>query len=239
MQDGKTGKERRLTCDALAIGTKITEATHNLEALQYQFEQDENEMLAMEIAEQELQVENLLQQEADYWKQRSRTRWDKEVDRSTKYFHNLINMRKSKAMIREIQDAHGVTLKDQEDISRFIVSHYTEKFKEEEIELYVNLLNLIPKLVIEEENKELPCIPIFGEIKRAVFGLCPDSAPGPDGFNGHFYQVCWNIVGGEVYRLVIYFFLKRKLPKSYNVNFIVLIPKERNANQLNRSVMGY
>ncbi|KAF9595141.1 hypothetical protein IFM89_037241 [Coptis chinensis] len=66
------------------LGTKITEATHNLEALQHQFEQDENEMLAMEIAEQELQVENLLQQEADYWKQRSRTRWDKEVDRSTK-----------------------------------------------------------------------------------------------------------------------------------------------------------
>ncbi|KAF9606636.1 hypothetical protein IFM89_027317 [Coptis chinensis] len=119
-------------------------------------------MLAMEIAEQELQVENILQQEVDYWKQRSRTRWDKEVDRSTKYFHSLVNMRKSKAMIREIQDAHGVTLKDQEDISRFIVNRYTEKFKEEELELDVNLLNLIPKLVIEEENKELSCIPTFG-----------------------------------------------------------------------------
>ncbi|KAF9593798.1 hypothetical protein IFM89_025507 [Coptis chinensis] len=73
----------------------------------------------------ELQVESLLEQEAVYWKQRSRTRWDKEVDRSTKYYHNLVNIRKSRAMIKELQDYQGNMLTEQEEINNFIVSHYT------------------------------------------------------------------------------------------------------------------
>ena len=32
------------------------------------------------------------------------------------------------------------------------------------------------------------------ELKQVIFSTNPNSAPGPDGFGGMFYQSCWNII---------------------------------------------
>ncbi|XP_043705526.1 uncharacterized protein LOC122655395 [Telopea speciosissima] len=64
------------------------------------------------------------------------------------------------------------------------------------------LLNHVPTLISDEENKMLVAVPDAEEVKTAVFEMDPASAPGPDGFPG------------------------------VNNNFITLIPKVENARQV-------
>lgn len=46
------------------------------------------------------------------------------------------------------------------------------------------------------------------EIKHATFSLSADSAPGPDGFTGIFFSVCWETVSRDVIDAVRDFFLQ-------------------------------
>lgn len=56
----------------------------------------------------------------------------------------------------------------------------------------------------------------------------PDKAPGPDGFNAHFFQVCWGIIKHDVCKAVSNFFRSGKLLKQVNSTFLELIPKVDN-----------
>ncbi|KAK6150686.1 hypothetical protein DH2020_015618 [Rehmannia glutinosa] len=57
-----------------------------------------------------------------------------------------------------------------------------------------------------------------------------DSAPGPDGFSGRFYQHFWDIVSDEVLAAVRYFFVTASFPSGLNTSFMALIPKTKEAN---------
>jgi hypothetical protein len=46
----------------------------------------------------------------------------------------------------------------------------------------------IPSLVTPEDNDMLCKVPSASEIKAAVLDMNVDDAPGPDGFEGHFYH---------------------------------------------------
>ena len=41
----------------------------------------------------------------------------------------------------------------------------------------------------------------IAEIKNSVRYANPHIGPSPDGFNAHFYKVCWSIIGVDVYSL--------------------------------------
>ncbi|XP_068497676.1 uncharacterized protein [Phaseolus vulgaris] len=49
------------------------------------------------------------------------------------------------------------------------------------------------------ENMMLMKSPYFLEIKNVIFNLNGNSASGPDGFAGVFYQSCWDIIGTDVF----------------------------------------
>ena len=64
---------------------------------------------------------------------------------------------------------------------------------------------------------------------RAVFSLDPDSAPGPDGFGGAFWS---SIIELDVTQAVTYFVHSGVLPANINSNFVVLIPKNKEASSI-------
>lgn len=47
---------------------------------------------------------------------------------------------------------------------------------------------------------------LFLYIKDAVFGLDPDSSPGPNEYTSAFFSACWNIVGSDVIEGATQFF---------------------------------
>lgn len=60
------------------------------------------------------------------------------------------------------------------------------------------MLDLIPKLITAEQNKEIGRIPSKEEVKEVVRALNAESASRPDGFSGLFFQSCWDIIGEVV-----------------------------------------
>lgn len=63
------------------------------------------------------------------------------------------------------------------------------------------------------------------EIKLAIKGANPNKLPGPDGFNAHFFKVCWPIRGEDVVLAISDFFKHGMLLKQVKNSFITLIPK--------------
>lgn len=82
-----------------------------------------------------------------------------------------------------------------------------------------------PKCVSEAMNKDLEAIPTSQEVWDAIQNLPPDSAPGPDGFTGHFYRGCWDIVRNDVVEMVQGFFLGDRLYSTVKATMLILIPK--------------
>lgn len=64
-----------------------------------------------------------------------------------------------------------------------------------------------------------------GEIKEAVFEMGALKAPGPDGFNGLFYQKNWETVKKEINEAVKVFFCEGTIPNEVNETLVALAPK--------------
>lgn len=71
----------------------------------------------------------------------------------------------------------------------------------------------------------LTAIPEEEEIKDAIFNMSSNSVGGLDGFNGSFYQNCWNIIKEDVVESVQDFFNGKKLSKYFSHTCLALIPK--------------
>ena len=90
----------------------------------------------------------------------------------------------------------------------------------------------VPHRVTDDMNEGL-CKPFTAdEVRRALFMMGPNKAPGPDGFTAGFYQHHWDIVGPCVTRAVLNFLNGGELPPDVNSTTIVLIPKCKNPQNL-------
>ena len=72
---------------------------------------------------------------------------------------------------------------------------------------------------------DLQQFPTEEEVKTVVFQMNGESSSGPDGFKGSFFTSCWDIIKGDVDRVVCDFFVGAKLPWGYTSKLLALIPK--------------
>ena len=64
------------------------------------------------------------------------------------------------------------------------------------------------------------------EIDRVIKLIPADRAPGPDGFNGQFLKVCWEIIKEDFYTLCQDFWDGKINLNCLNTSLITLIPKK-------------
>ena len=68
------------------------------------------------------------------------------------------------------------------------------------------------------------------EVKKAIFDLPGDKAPGPDGYSGAFFKACWEIIKDDILLPVNHFSNLRSSNLSWlNSANIALIPKKDGA----------
>lgn len=60
----------------------------------------------------------------------------------------------------------------------------------------------------------------------------PSSSPGNDGFTGHFYSSCLDIIQDDLCTFIRDFFQGAYVPKGITSTTLILIPKSQEANQL-------
>uniref|UniRef100_A0A0V0HAW3 Putative ovule protein n=1 Tax=Solanum chacoense TaxID=4108 RepID=A0A0V0HAW3_SOLCH len=158
-------------------------------------------------------------------------KWFNEGDRNTKFFHSYVRGRRKKLHIESIKDIRGIEVSDNDQKGEAAVEFFQNQFSAEACNRDYGMLQHIPRLISEEQNEEMFKLPSLEVVKKMVFKLNGESASGPDGFSGSFFQHCWEIIGEDLTRLVKAFFCGQELPKFITHTNLVLIPKKENVQE--------
>jgi hypothetical protein len=157
-----------------------------------------------------------------------------EGDDNTKYFHLVANDKHRRQRIYSLEDDDGTCIADEEELKNHITNYYKNLFGKPDatsIELDESIIHDIPQ-VSDSENEILTPNFTMDEVKKEVFNMEHNKAPGPDGFPAEFYQVFWEVIK---YDLIALFedFHKNSLPvNSLIFGVITLIPKKDNATKI-------
>ncbi|XP_070026560.1 uncharacterized protein [Nicotiana sylvestris] len=150
--------------------------------------------------------------EEEFWRQKAGMLWFKDSDRNTKFFHTQVNGRRKRLKLSSIQNSLGNWIEEDHLIAEETISFYKDQFTESAVPNDFDILNHVPSMVDNDQHERLMALPSNEELKRAVMGLNGDSAGGPDGFTGAFYQTCWEIIEKDVVKWVIHERLVELLP---------------------------
>ncbi|XP_026416536.1 uncharacterized protein LOC113311970 [Papaver somniferum] len=135
---------------------------------------------------------------------KSRVKWVKEGGANTGFFHTSMKVRRAHNNIVELENTTGNIVTNQENMAELLVSHFKKKFEYHEVILEEELLDIIPKVITDEDNAQLDKFLSDQEIKEVVFSMDQNSSPGPDGFPASFYRFSWDIIGKNLIEAIQY-----------------------------------
>ncbi|KAK6120349.1 hypothetical protein DH2020_045906 [Rehmannia glutinosa] len=183
-----------------------------------------------QIHELEKTIEKLEAQEESYWRQRSRNLWLSSGDRNTKFFHSQANKRRSQNVIKGLLSSHGDLCSDSRGMAEIILKYFSSLFSSDHPSDrdFSKVLEKVQQKVDDNMNAYLTLPFTAEEVKKAVFDLGPERAPGPDGMPGLFFQKFWKIVGGDVSRAVLAVLNEGAPLEEWNRTMITLLPKNKN-----------
>ena len=101
--------------------------------------------------------------------------------------------RRRKSVIHRIQETNGEWVDDETSICAEAVSFFQDLFTEGN-RSSSDMLEIIPRVITDQDNMELTEVPSLSEVKEVIFFMDGDSAAGPDGFTGKFFIVVWYII---------------------------------------------
>lgn len=153
----------------------------------------------------------------------------KEGNRNTKFFHNLVKIRRAHNKIFSIKNATGVMLSDPKLIKKEAVEFFKQKGRadSEGEALVEEVLECILGCASEGQNLMLSAEVSREEVKKALWGLGKDKSPGPDGFIGSFFRLIWECIEAEIWEMVEEFTRGGFVLKEINNTFIALVPKKK------------
>ncbi|XP_057717975.1 uncharacterized protein LOC130932631 [Arachis stenosperma] len=165
-----------------------------------------------------------------HWKQMSRSRHAKEMDKNTRYFHNLASTRRRNNQIDALM-INGRLVRNQVRIKVAILDFYKDLYHQE-TSPNIGFRDGLVEQLSEEEAAELELMPYFEEINEAVWDCESTKALGNDGYNMNFIKKCWAEVGREFTEAVMDFFQSAMLPRDSNVTWVALAPKFVGAKEI-------
>ncbi|GJY62634.1 RNA-directed DNA polymerase, eukaryota [Tanacetum coccineum] len=163
--------------------------------------------------------------------QKSKIKWALEGDENSKFFHGVVNKRRSQLAIRGIF-VDGVWCTDPNLIKNTFFNHFATRFQEPpNFRFKINFV--FPNKLHHNQTEELERHVSHDEIKRAVWDCGDNKSPGPDGFTFEFFKTYWDLVGQDFCAAVEHFFAHGSFAKGCNSSFIALIPKIIDAKFVN------
>ncbi|GJU10293.1 RNA-directed DNA polymerase, eukaryota [Tanacetum coccineum] len=162
--------------------------------------------------------------------QKVKIKWAIEGDENSKYYHGVLNKRRSQLTIRGIL-VDGTWIDSPSLVKSEFLSHFTNRFNQPGTSRILLNMDFPNKLNLDQQI-DLESDVTRDEIKRAVWDCGIDKSPGPDGFTFGFYRRYWSFLEKDVVQAVNYFFQHGVFPKGGNSSFIALIPKTQNANMV-------
>lgn len=180
----------------------------------------------------QVDIQQALLYEEEFWREKSRLNWHSSGDRNTAYFHKVTRIRQASKQMNMLRQG-DLILDNSTDIENHVVDYYSALLASSNTSVQNDLIKKsIPLLVSDMDNAMLTNLPTLEEVWSTVFSLNGQGAPGPDGFGGCFFQTYWDIVGPNVFAAVTQFFVHSWLLPNFNSNIVALIPKFPGADQI-------
>ncbi|GJV11447.1 RNA-directed DNA polymerase, eukaryota [Tanacetum coccineum] len=159
--------------------------------------------------------------------QKAKIRWSIEGDENSKYFHGIINSKRSHLSIRGILH-NGDWIDDPTRVKDEFFNHFSKQFSDPSPNRIILEHHFHNRLSVDQAA-ELERNLSNDEIKNAVWDCGTNKSPGPDGYTFEFFRKYWNIMGNDIVDAVNQFFSTGFFPPGCNSNFIALIPKIHDA----------
>ncbi|KAM1294906.1 hypothetical protein ACFX1Q_015702 [Malus domestica] len=204
-------------------GIELDCLLNQLGDLQYNWNQNFEQIQELTVS-----IGRLWEIEESYWLQRSRVKWLQEGDANTAFFHQSTLQRRRRNCVVKLQDGRQGWVENQDSIRHTFEDHYINLFTSSGLRDWGQSLHCIQHMVSDQMNEELTRPVGVEEIKLAAFQMGGLKAPGPNGFQGIFYQTFWNTLLDDVNCIVQDYMQGACSPKRLNSTYIVLVPKVKN-----------
>lgn len=164
-------------------------------------------------------------EEEMYWRQKSREKWLRLGDRNSKFFHFSVKAARVRNYLRKLKDHLGRDQWSDGAKAEVAIQYFSELFATSNPPSYEPVFqSMLPK-VTPEMNRTLTGRVTKEEVREAIFSIEAESAPGPDGMSGAFFQKFWSEIGDEVTKEIQEVFETSVLPAEWNFTYICLLPK--------------
>lgn len=177
------------------------------------------------VSQVKKQINELSMREEQYWQQRSRLKWLVAGDANTSFFHQTTIQMRRQNRITRIKDCHGHWISDEIGVRRTFEAYFKNIFSSNGSRDWGNAMDCVESVVTPQMNEDLLQPITLDDVKTAAFELGSLKAPGPDGFQGTFYQNYWSIIHEEIVGTAEDFLAGIVSPFSINETNIALIPK--------------
>ena len=135
----------------------------------------------------ELELMEIYQQEELFWRKRGGEKWLLEGDANTSFFHRLVNGRKRKCTIKQLEDGENL-ISETEQLKKFITDYYKSLFGSEQPSS-IHLQSDIwadHGFVTADDNSELVKDFTMAELEHAVSEMKSDTALGKVQLGGDY-----------------------------------------------------
>lgn len=151
----------------------------------------------------------------------------KDMDAPSSYFFNLEKKSVQQKQMYHLRRPDGVITSDPLEIRKLAVNFYTDLYDVEtcDLECMSDLLSDLPKLT-NEQKESLDGQITFQEITEAMRQLSNGRSPGIDGLPAEFYQTFWNVLGSDLYEVLLESVRNKVLPVSCRRAVLSLLPKK-------------
>jgi hypothetical protein len=178
----------------------------------------------------EWNLKKMMEEEGCKRKQIAREKFIIEGDENTKFFHLVAKGRKRRIKIPFLNH-EGASVNDAAGINKIATSFYKDLFGPS-TSSSINLSNL-PMNQLSNIDRSLLTAPFcINEIKKVVFELKHNSAPGPDGFPAEFFQDFWDLIYLDIWNLFKDFYDGNLDIERLNYGMVTLLPKVDNTIEM-------
>lgn len=199
----------------------------------------EEESISRQLTPQEMNTRKMLQEELwaaalsheSLMRQKARVRWTKEGDCNSRYFHLLMNSRRTNNAVKGVL-VDGSWVDDPAIVKEEIRSFFNKNFSEPD--QCRPVLNGVRFKSIDQIQNDL-LVGSFNadEIRAAVWDCGSEKSPGPDGLNFKFIKQFWEVLKPDFNRFIHEVHANGVFPRGSNASFITLIPKVKDPQNLN------
>lgn len=124
---------------------------------------------------------------------------------------------------------------DPDDMARYVVNHFSNIFHFLDSSHDSNMVDEVnPTFTDSSMNNLLTIFPSKDEISNVIHNRNKYSAPSPDNFGGIFFHTYWSIIKEDVCNVVIQFFRIGWMLPNYNANKIIIIPKVKDVDSIDK-----